>query len=293
MVQVARRKALSLIELLVVLSIVAILCALMAAAVQRVRGAAARSDCANNLRQIGLALHQYHDAYGALPPGMSYGAGKAPYLYMGWHTRVLPFIEQGAIWQEAQNAYAAIQNPFFSSPPHPFGTVIRLYVCPADGRSFVSPVTNIALTSYLGVQGTDQTRRNGVLFVDSSIRFADVTDGNSNTVFVGERPPSDNEIWGYWYAGWGEAKDGTGDMVLGVRSLNFGLLESACPPGPYQFKPGRTANTCDVLHFWSLHSGGGQFLLGDGAVRFLSYSANSILPALATRASGDIVPSWD
>src|SRR5260221_5684138 len=216
------RTAFSLIELLVVIFVIGVLVALTTAAVQRVRAAAARLECANHLKQIGIGLHHYHNTYKALPAGMSYQGGNGPNLYMGWHTRLLPFIEQPALWGQAQKAYALMPNPFFNNPPHPLDTVIPTYICPADGRSFVSGETGMGLTSYLGVQGTNQVRKNGVLFVDSKIRFADVTDGLSNTLLVGERPPSGNEFWGYWYAGWGGAKDGTGDMGLGVRSLNVG-----------------------------------------------------------------------
>jgi prepilin-type N-terminal cleavage/methylation domain-containing protein/prepilin-type processing-associated H-X9-DG protein len=287
------RQGMSLIELLVVLAIIGILFALMAAAVQRVRASAARLECANNLKQLGIGLHQYHDTYKTLPPGMSYQAGAAPYLYMSWHTRVLPFIEQPGLWDQAEKAYALIRDPFFYNPPHPLDAVLSLYGCPADGGPFVSATTHVAVTSYLGLQGTSQVRRNGVLFVDSNVRFAEVTDGLSNTLFVGERPPNADKGWGYWYAGWGADQDGTGDMVLGVRSRNIGLLESECPPGPYEFVPGTPNNLCDVLHFWSLHNGGANFLFGDGTVHFLSYSANPIMPALATRASGEVIPPWE
>jgi prepilin-type processing-associated H-X9-DG protein len=141
----------------------------------------------------------------------------------------------------------------------------------------------------LGVQGTNQVRKNGAFFVDSHVRFSDFSDGLNNTIIVGERPPSGDGRWGYCYAGWGTAKDGTGDMVLGVRSLNIGALEATCPSGVYRFGPGRVDNSCDALHFWSLHSGGAHFLFCDGSVRFLGYDADGILPALATRAGRETV----
>ncbi len=291
--QRTRRLAFTLIELLVVLAIIGILTALLTAAVQRARAAAARLECANHLKQLGVALHHYHDAHRTLPVGMSYQGGADPYLYMGWHTRLLPFIEQKALWDQAQKAYAQTSEPFFHNPPHPLDAVIPLYTCPADGRSFVSAKARIGLTSYLGVQGTNQKFKDGVLFVDSHIRFADVTDGLSNTLFVGERPHSGDEGFGFWYAGWGDAKDGTADMVLGVRSFNLGAIQPACPFGPYQFGPGRTQNNCDVYHFWSLHTGNGaHFLFGDGSVHFLSYASAPLLPALASRAGGEAVGGW-
>jgi prepilin-type processing-associated H-X9-DG protein len=97
-------------------------------------------------------------------------------------------------------------------------------------------------------------------------------------------------LWfGWWYAGHGQqVGSGSGDMVLGVREIKVIHLRG-CPIGPYSFGPGRLDNMCDLFHFWSLHSGGGYFLFADGSVRFLGYDANPILPALASRAGGEVV----
>lgn len=123
------------------------------------------------------------------------------------------------------------------------------------------------------------------------MRFTDITDGTSNTLLVGERPPSKDLWYGWWYAGFGAGGNGTADMVLGVREN--------IPPGdafipdcgglPARFAPGRIDNMCDAFHYWSLHSGGANFLFADGSVRFLAYSADAVLPALATRAGGEVV----
>jgi prepilin-type N-terminal cleavage/methylation domain-containing protein/prepilin-type processing-associated H-X9-DG protein len=289
-----RHQGITLTELLVVIAIVGILLAILLPAIQKSRDAAARTQCANNLRQIGLALHEYHNCHQSLPRGMSYNDGKDPFLYMSWHTRLLPFVEQAALWQQAENAYSQFPSPFWHSPPHPLNAVVLTYACPADSRTSATNPQGVGLTAYLGIQGVDQNRKDGVLFVDSQIRFGAITDGLSNTLFVGERPPSGNTLFGYWYAGWGNDKDGTADMVLGVRALNIGLFGKTCPIGPYEFRPGQIQNNCDAFHFWSLHAGNGaNFLFGDGAVRFLGYSANSIMPALATRAGNDTAPGLD
>lgn len=286
------RRAFTLIELLVVIAIIGILVALTLAAVQRVRAAAARTECANNLKQIGLAMHQYHGSHRTFPPGVSYRDGRDPYPHMSWMTRLLPFIEQEAIWGEAQRAFA--QEPFFlKDPPHTaLSRVIDLYTCPDDSRTS-SPANRgtvqVGLTSYLGVDGTDQFTRDGTLYLDSQVRIADVTDGTSNTLSVGERPPSADLILGWWYAGWGQSKNGSGDSVLGVRELNTDVYGPGCLPGPYHFGTGKFSNQCDAFHFWSPHTGGAHFLFVDGSVHFLSYSANPIMPALATRAGGEAV----
>ncbi len=281
------------IELLVVLAIIGVLIGLTVPAIQLARDAGNRTHCANNLRQIGMGLHRYHDANKVLPPGMSYRDGTDPYLYMSWNTRLLPYLEQPGLWDVAQKAYAQRPDPFWNNPPHPLDTVLSLYACPADAHAASPGQFNVAFTSYLGVQGVNQIRLDGVLFVDSQVRFADVRDGLSNTLFVGERPPGAGDHFGYWYAGHGNNKDGTGDMVLGVRTLNIGAWGVECPFGPYAYGPGLSSNFCDVFHFWSLHPGGAHFLFGDGSVHFLAYSVDPLMPALATRSGGEVVPSFD
>jgi prepilin-type processing-associated H-X9-DG protein len=141
----------------------------------------------------------------------------------------------------------------------------------------------------LGVEGTNSLKQDGLLFLDSHVRPTDVTDGLSNTLAFGERPPSPDSLFGWWYAGWGQDKDGEGEMVLGARTKNNQVWVSDCPVGPYHFQAGDRKNPCDTFHFWSFHTGGANFAFADGSVRFLSYSADGILPALATRAGGEAV----
>jgi prepilin-type N-terminal cleavage/methylation domain-containing protein/prepilin-type processing-associated H-X9-DG protein len=286
-----RRCAFTLIELLVVIAIIAVLIGLTLAAVQRARDAANRTKCLNNLRQIGLALHHYHDSNAMLPPGLTYRNGADPFPFMSWNTRLLPFLEQENLWRQAQQAFA--QDPrFLHNPPHiGLATVMPAYACPADPNTLearhVGVTLNVAFTSYLGVEGTDQFRKDGVLYLDSHTRFADIRDGLSTTLLVGERPASADGALGWWYAGEGQSKDGSGDMVLGVRERNVSTYGPGCPAGPYHFGPGRLQNQCDAFHFWSLHSSGAHFLFADGSVHLLPYSTDSILPALATRAGGE------
>jgi prepilin-type processing-associated H-X9-DG protein len=209
---------------------------------------------------------------------------------MSWHTRILPFVEQEALAQQAFAAYEA--NPsFLINPPHAGrATVVRVYTCPADGRTQEAVRVGsepVACTDYLGVAGSSSPREDGVLFLDSRVRFSDITDGLSNTLMVGERPPSADFVLGWWYAGEGQAKDGSTDMLLGVRERNNGTYGPTCALGPYHFKPGRESDQCDSFHFWSHHPGGAHFLLADGSVSFFPYSSDQLLPALATRSGGE------
>jgi prepilin-type processing-associated H-X9-DG protein len=283
-----------LIELMVVLAITAALLALLLPAVQRVRGVAARVQCANNLKQLGLALHQYHDSYGALPPGVTSRKPGEPFPRMAWLARLLPYIEQDQLWQATVAAYDAVPISYRNPPHLGFGIPLPVFSCPADPRTLQPQATHRerrpALTSYVGVLGIAYDDTDGMLFRDSRVRFADIMDGTSNTLMAGERPPSADFWYGWWYAGYGQAGTGSADMLLGVRERNFGgAYVASCPPGPYHFGPGKFDNQCDLFHFWSPHPGGANFLYADGSVHLLTYAADAVLPALATRAGGEVV----
>jgi prepilin-type processing-associated H-X9-DG protein len=214
---------------------------------------------------------------------------------MNWHVRLLPHLEQEPLWRQAVEAHQIEPNPYAEVESlHPRDPLMLMFECPADPRAgshWVSKAGHrYALTMYLGVLGTEYTRINGVLFVDSRIRLGDITDGTSNTLMVGERPPSPSLLWGWWYTGNGHGTaKGSGDAILGVREYNLGNDSPHCPVGPYAFGPGKLTNPCDVFHFWSLHSGGAHFVLADGSVRFIGYGAKDVMPALATRAGGETV----
>jgi prepilin-type processing-associated H-X9-DG protein len=162
-------------------------------------------------------------------------------------------------------------------------------VCPSDGRSKDDNKGFYGFTHYLGVEGLDYSTRDGMLFMGSRVKFADVRDGTSNTIMVGERPPSANGAFGWWYAGWGQNKTGALDMVLGVRERNSYTDPNTalCFRGPYRFQPGQTP--CDFFHFWSYHPGGANFLFVDGSARHLSYAGDRIIEAMASRSGGEVV----
>ena len=293
-----RRPAASLVELLVVVAIVAVLTALLLPAVQQVRVTAARLRCQNNLRQIGLALHMSHDREGRLPAGTATERPGNPYPGLSWRAALLPDLDQPALWAGVQAAYRADSFAGFSPAHWPREVVVPVFGCPADGRTATAweltyvtadPPARHALSSYLGVNGTAGGRRDGVLYGDSRTTFAAVTDGLSNTLAVGERPPSHELRWGWWYVGDGQDYAGTLDAHLGAAERNRSSHRRDCPAGPYPFRAAAVTDRCAAFQFWSPHPGGANFAVADGSVRFLPYSADSILPALATRAGGEVV----
>lgn len=284
------RPAFTLIELLVVFAIVLVVSALAVAAIQRVRDAALRVACGNNLRQIGVAMQGYHDGHGSLPPGMSRRQGLMPYL--SWCARILPQLNEQALWDVTVRAFA--QTAWFAdAPPHVgLAKPMRIFMCSSEVQEFGSAlpeITKTAITSYFGVTG--HRGSDGLLFSESSVNFAQVSDGLSSTLLVGERGMSvdgNGEFrFGWWYGGIGQVWDGSLDYLLSVRQTRATYRTPTCPKGPYHFQPGRQDNPCDLFHHWSYHLDGANFLFADGAVKYLAYSADSVLPALATRAGGE------
>lgn len=295
------RAGFTLAETLVLVGIGAVLLGLLLPSIQRVRSTMNRMACAANLRQLGLALHSHHLGRQALPSGCSFQSGKHPEQHLSWCARLLPYLGEDYLWQRTQEAFRA--EPFFLKPPHGEirGKQLKFLSCPSDDRlkdailrlDVFGNTVPTGYTSYLGVAGTNQATFDGLLFLDSRTRFADIIDGLSSTLLAGERPPSALLNAGWWYAGWGMAKNGAGDMHLGVRELNRYPADyfygQGNPIGPYAFVPGNQGRQQDMFHFWSMHPGGAHFLFADGSVHFLRYSADELLPALATRAGKEPV----
>ena len=278
----------TLIELVITLGVVAVMIGLTLGAVQRARAASARASCANNLRQLGLALHQSHATAGHFPPGFRLWGDKYPFA--SWITRILPQLDNTPAWLEAESDYTRQAIPFGPLPHRNLAHPLSVVLCPAGSKQFgmTAENTTAAFTYYLGVSGKSAGSRDGVLFPDSAVRFVDIADGTSQTLFIGERPPSSDNYLGWWYAGTGQQLDGSGDFLLAAHDTNRTFRAPTCPRGPYSFRPGDPKEQCDSFHFWSLHSGGANFAFADGSVHFLTYSADSILPALATRAGGEV-----
>ena len=288
-----RRGAFTLIELLVVIAIIAILIALLVPAVQKVRAAAARTQCTNNLKNIALAVHNYHGTYKFLPPAFTTPSAK--YQYVSWMARILPFIDQVPLYNQIDaKENAGYWYPWDNTNYPALGYPMAIYNCPSDARG--AQVANvfgytIAFTGYLGNSGRNASTRDGVIITDGKITMVNISDGTSNTLLAGERPPSMDLWYGWWFAGWGQAGDGSCDVVLGsTERVTDGSYGSTCPVGStYPYKQGSITNPCDTFHYWSMHSGGCNFAFCDGTVRWLDYNiGNTVLDALATRNAGDV-----
>jgi prepilin-type processing-associated H-X9-DG protein len=202
------------------------------------------------------------------------------------------------------------------------GIPVKIMQCPSDTRSSLIADDNgfkAALTAYLGVNGRNQFRetfgQDGILFVNGGVRITGIKDGTSNTLLVGERPPSTDLYFGWMWAGSGESPYfGTMDVVLGVREIihpphNPEAVVTPAVTGQNKqanadfYRPGALVdpNGAHRFHFWSLHTGGGNWLMADGGVRFITYSAGTqfvgdyggitgvtLLEAMASRAGGEV-----
>ena len=205
------RRGFTLIELLVVIAIIAILIALLLPAVQQAREAARRSQCQNNLKQIGLGLHNYHDTHKVFPPGVITDTGWA------WGTMILPFVDQANLYNTM--APGGIMDLSNATQLANAQTVLNVYLCPSDpwgspqkNTNYAITITppggsaatyNIGMSNYTGASGTSlgnceavSSMGTGILTINSNIKVRDVTDGASNTMLVGERGSQSSAVYG-------------------------------------------------------------------------------------------------
>lgn len=308
-----RRAGLTLIELLIVIAIIATLVALLLPAVQQARESARRTQCRDNLKQIGLALTTYHENFNVLPMGNTYN------LVTNWGSSffvsILPYTDQAsafnrisfALWPGwiANNAvYAGFNPPYHMCPSSPLTHFkVRADLPPAGyGQTCYAGIAGVqGRLDVAGVHGDVSAA--GTLFYNSRIRFTDITDGTSNTLLVGEQSDfgsDDSEIrstgdWGAWM-GCGFCSFGN----PGTKPANFlktttSGITTLHPNWPLGSKPVRTSHPFlgaagdggGNYPLQSAHAGGTHGLLADGSVRFLSNQANfAAVMNLADRRDG-------
>jgi prepilin-type N-terminal cleavage/methylation domain-containing protein len=290
-----QRKGFTLVELLVVIAIIGLLIALLLPAVQAARESARRCSCCNNLKQVGLAAQLHHNTYGRLPAGWDgYDAGGRPwamgYPGWGWAARILPFLEQANLEKNLINYQLPVTDPANNQARL---YMIKTYRCPSDtGRDAFLNVDeasgagtlDFATANYVGVWGTTDTHvcgtlpagaqctSNGCFFHNSSIRFADICDGLSQTFLVGERNSRlDYSTWVGTY----DVNDCSQGRIVGTASY---------PPN---------SQATDTHNFSSQHPSGTHFLLADGSVRIIAETIDtSAYHALCTRSSSDSVGNF-
>lgn len=293
-----RRGGFTIIELLVVIGIIGVIMALLVPAVQQARESARRIECTNKLHQIGLAIHSFESTYQKFPAGKTSFRSEPTRPEMSWLTVILPYVEQSPLYDKAMAAFDISRLPYLNPPHLGLGKPVRAFSCPDDARvENAQSATSLngayaALTSYIGISGIDFRDTEGVLYFEAQTRFRDITDGSSNTLLVGERPPSPDFNFGWWYTGAGQDGSGNADMHMGVqeRVAEPGSRFSGIGcPSISAFTAGLISTQCDALHFWSLHPGGGNFLYCDGSVRFLSYASAHLLPVQATKSGGEML----
>jgi prepilin-type N-terminal cleavage/methylation domain-containing protein/prepilin-type processing-associated H-X9-DG protein len=292
------RRAFTLIELLVVIAIIGVLVGLTLPAIQKAREAMNRTKCQSNLRQIGLALHMYHNDRGCYPPGYTdnntdptsdASADVGP--GWGWAAYLLPYIEQDGLQLQIDFSQTVGSSPASQTP-------IPLYLCPSDAASPTFQVYNtstvVAFANYVACNGTAETSEHpgdndGVFLRNSRTRYEDLVNGSSHTIFIGER--CSTHALSTW----------TGAVPGGMAPA----LMAPGPPPNDPYNQAETAQTLVLAHgnrthvpsadqplwdadtFYSRHIGGANFLFGDGSVHFLSSSINGIAyENLCNKSSG-------
>jgi len=314
MQQVSQRKGFTLIELLVVIAIIAILIGLLVPAVQKVRESASRTQCQNNLHQIGVGLHNYHGVFKRLPEGYTKYTNPPPPSRQGawtWMAYILPYLEQENVGNLAMTFKDGGGTNWYAWYNPACEQMATIFLCPSDnrGQQFYTADTTIkkqALTCYLGNSGSTSTSFDGVLYQSSTIRLTDIKDGSSNTIMVGERPPNSNLEFGWYFAAYGYDGRGNADCVIPSNDVAvadyFIANYSAAPNSPCNgtnaqkvgLKSGNPDVGCDAAHYWSFHSGASNFLLADGSIRSFSTGMNPVnFVGLTTRNGKETVTLED
>jgi prepilin-type N-terminal cleavage/methylation domain-containing protein/prepilin-type processing-associated H-X9-DG protein len=303
-----KRRGFTLIELLVVIAIIAILIGLLLPAVQKVREAAARMQCSNNLKQLGLAAFNYESAFQVFPPGLNLpisnqsgavfptnalvkngkiGQPPLPGKFASWMELLLPFVEQDNLYKQLDLTQREFAN--CNGPNSPGATVLKVFICPSDPLSTqVTTFVSGGVTYYFGINSylanagtiswfTSDMTFDGVFQINSKTTIAGITDGTSNTLMFGERYHKDPQwaniatLGGWAWANYNAPQDYFGGARV---PINYLIPPGSPSPPPFSLTDPR------VNAFGSGHTGGAMFTFCDGSVRFLSLISTGDLPTL-------------
>ena len=285
----SRRRGFTLIELLVVIAIIAILIALLLPAVQQAREAARRTQCKNNLKQLGIALHNYHDTYTKFPCG-SYPSTNG----LSWHVSILPQIEQANLWNQFEfGVHAGGQFDSATNRPLCRTNPIAGFFCPSGTEQRADDNALDYTMHYYGVMGPTGTNsqsgvaykeningphggfsQEGLFYIYTSKSMRDILDGTSNTIVVGEISWTDRNGNPTRYRAW-------------TRGGQVNQFMAPAKNVARQINADYTALFND-MSFGSNHTGGAQFIFGDGSVSFLSENIDySILLNTASIGGGE------
>jgi prepilin-type processing-associated H-X9-DG protein len=265
-----------------VIAIIAVLVALLLPAVQQAREAARRSQCKNNLMQIGVALHNYEMRHECLPPGSVDPnrpiRNENKGYHVGWIVQILPDLDNSNVFKRFDFSVGVYDKA--NDPPR--GVSLSSLLCPSNSALMRGQA--IGTTTYAGchhdVEAPIDIDNNGVLFLNSRVRFRDIQDGSSNTIFVGEHADVDP-------LGWASGTRATLRNTSSIGGAGMGLRPGmpVVPQPPVD----AAAAVLEVGGFGSMHAGGAHFLFGDGAVRFISQSISPpVFKNLGNRADGEL-----
>jgi prepilin-type N-terminal cleavage/methylation domain-containing protein len=281
--KLSNKNGFTLVELLVVIGIIGILVSLLLPAVQSVRESSRRISCANKQRQLILAILSFESANQRIPATLSLDSTAR---LAHWHSTLLPFLELEPLHEEVQRDFQ--QNIHVFDQRH-LSTNIHVFQCPSEpniGKIFEAEDVGaqFAFTSYCGVNGINREVSNGFFPTDLSvledvaIRLSMITDGLSNTLAFGERPPSPiQQGFGMWL--------GSQNSLSASIGVSEGDIED-CVEIKFGFP--QHQEECVIFHHWGHHPLGINFARADGSVHFVSYSIElGTVKSLATRSQGD------